>query len=369
MENKNMENKTNRHSPSPENTLAQTPSPTYDYHILKGGTENTGWVTTDEKLRMDYLELTANLVETLTQGVEVVNEETGEKERRPYDVVVLLDRSARPISHLLRQTWSRFAKDPNSGEIPPMPDIKFLNMSRKYWVDQLDPNQSGILNIDRINQDDIDSLRSVFLTPGSKQILKNDESQNIQHLPTTLDGKTVLIVDETKYSGETTKIATDFMKRAFKSAHIESTYWMHKRSGNTKTRNPVWDLEIGDADKRGIKGIGKRYADLGAKALSELSPNNYAAYGGREKFVSSPAPDNSAYLELIDEIKALANEKDIPIMPRQRRGERDDDYFDRMLVYTYDIDVSSLSHEEKDALIADTIKRRQAIVAQAEALN
>src|SRR5690606_37669804 len=126
----------------------ETEKTSFQYDLLKGHFEPDGSWKSGEELRMQYLHLTDQLIQKMTQEKEVENPETGEKQLKRPSVVVFLDKSARPLSHLVRELWPTFAKDLETGEVPPMPAFKFLNIDREQWVNEFDPKSGkGIVNV------------------------------------------------------------------------------------------------------------------------------------------------------------------------------------------------------------------------------
>lgn len=348
------------HSDSAEGAHTYETEKPFKYELLGECNESTGRWISGEKLRMDYLHLTDNLIHKITDGVEVIDDTTGEKEKQPYSTVVFLDKSARPLSHLVREAWPHFAKNVESGEVPTMPDFKFLNIDRRQYIDQLDKNGSGIIEIDRIDQSFIWSLRSAFLTPEGKRQIEEGEglTEEVENMTATLDNKNILVVDETFYSGDTVKIATRLLQRAFPTAHIDGTHWMKEKVGGF-SRNPVWYSEALMG-----RGVSNRYAELGNHALKSIPDDNfYAKKSGH--FISSPhwrkrpGLRDSQYYQLIQEIKELTSNPDVPIMPSLGRDE--EDLLDRIVAYNYDANPSELTPDQKDALIQEVIVRKNTI--------
>lgn len=353
-----------------DDSHVETATP-FEYKILKGHMQPDGktWKS-DEKLRMDYLRLTDGLIQTMTRNVEVTDPETGEVELRPPSVVVFLDKSARPLSHLARELWPTFAKDLETGETPPMPSVKFLNIDREQWVHKIDSEASGIMDARHLDNSVIRSLRSVYLLPEDKaRVQKEGLTEAVDSAPTTLDDEVVLLVDETRSTGRTLQIARGVMERAFPSATIKSTHWMNESFVN-KGRNlnsvPVWY----QADSKWGRGVNDRYADFSnAEDLDRSLPENYYRIMGRW-FLSAPhwfaypnreQTHDKGYYQLIDEFKHLAKDPDVPVIPAMSRYTSDEAYNDRIITYNYDVDIASLSSDEKEAMVQDVIDRKKAI--------
>lgn len=236
----------------------------YEYELLVGHNRTDGSFKTNEQLRMEYLSLTDELIHKVTSGVEFPDPKTGEKVRQPVDTILFLDKSARPVAWLMREAWPLLASEENA-ETPPMPEMKFLNIDREQWIDQLDPNRTGALDSERLPDEAIQSLRSVFIAPNYKQDGLSDE---LFEKPTYLDGKNVLIVDEVLSTGRTLRMAELFLKKAYPEARFAGTHWMGgvtARNGGASTGNA--DLPVWYSDKTSLgRGVGNR----------ELSPDTSA---------------------------------------------------------------------------------------------
>jgi len=329
----------------------------FEYHILGAGMESTGEWVSGEKLRMDYLRTTDGLIQKITRGAEVTNPATGETERTPFSTVIFLDKSARPVSHFVRELWPLFAKDIHSGEVPPLPTFRFLNIDRRQWIDRIDPNWSGAIDPDRIDTSFVRSLRSIFLSPEAKrQIAETDpDNKDIDTMPASLDNQAILVVDETHYSGDTLRVATGLLGRAFPTAHVDGAYWMREKVGG-HNRNPRW---YDDSNNMG-RGVNQRYSEI-KKLANAQEKTLYQKIGSF--FLSAPhwrvqeGLQDHSYRQLVKEIKHLAAHPDVPIMPS--RGRKDAE--DRVIAYNTTYNPSQLTEDEKDAIINNVITRKNDI--------
>lgn len=340
-----------------ENAGSHEEDASFEYKILKEGLESTGeWVSGD-KLRMDYLRTTDGLIHKITKGMEITDKATGEKVNQPYSTIIFLDKSARPVSHLVREMWPVSAKDLDSGEIPPMPEFKFLNIDRRQWINEIDPVGTGIINMDSVDESVIRSLRSISLTPeGKRQVEADGLTEEIENMPAALDNKTILVVDETHYSGDTLRIATGLLGRAFPTAQISTAYWM-KEKVKGHNRNPRW---YDDTTKMG-RGVNDRYADV-KKLANSPEKNLYQKIGGY--FLSAPhwrveeGLRDELYYQLIGDIKELVHNPDVPVMPSFGREDAED----RIVAYNSGFsDISHLSSAQKDKIVDNVIERKNAI--------
>lgn len=237
----------------------------FEYQLLRGHARTDGSWKSTEELQEEYIRLTDTLVYKMTDGVEVVDHETGERSTRTPDYVVWLDKSARPLAWLTKRLWPLLAED-KDGNVPKMPDFRFVNVDREQWIGTIDPEGIGETSVDNVDPQIIRSLRSIFLQDPKDRPDKIDES--IDEAPTELDGKTVLIVDEVHASGRTLAIATNFFRRAFPESDIASCHWMGgvtmmgSATGNADL--PVWyrdDSSLG-------RGIANRDVSVSQKSLN-----------------------------------------------------------------------------------------------------
>lgn len=341
-------------------------APEFEYEILKGHFEPDSRTWKSEKeLRMEYVQLTDELIRKMTTGVSVENPETGETEVKVPTVAVFLDKSARPLSHLVRELWPVLARDPKTGEIPPMPQFKFLNIDREQWVNQIDPYGVGIMDIEHLRPSILNSLRSIFVEREYKdKIEQNGLNDAVNHMPSTLDGETVLIVDETLSTGRTAKIARAMMKRTFPKTAVAATHWMTSKftkNGNEFNAVPVW---YKTADRMG-RGVSDRYVDvMEGRRLDETSEKDYYRKFGKF-FLSAPhwlsVPEgetlrDEAYMQLVREIKELATNPDVPFIPSMKR----DDFDERLLAYN-GWDATKLSVKDEQNAIDQIIAEKRAI--------
>lgn len=288
---------------------ARTEEP-FKYELLTGHERTDGTYKTDEQLRMEYIELTDSLVYQMTHGVEVVDPITHEKQVRKPDYVVWLDKSARPLAWLTKELWNKLAPEPGNEDIPEVPKFRFVSVDREQWVNQVDPEGVGAIDMGSIDKNIIRSLRSIFVHPKDK---RDGLTESIDEAEAELDGKTVLIVDEVYSTGRTLSIAKQFFQKAFPTANVAGTYWM--RGITTKEQAvgnkdlPVWYKQ----DEIYGRGIGNR-----SPYRSIKSDNTTQRLGAWFLGTRLPKSDKNA-LQLRKEFKALAADPEIPIIPSVRR--------------------------------------------------
>lgn len=232
--------------PVTELSEEETEEERVSYEILKGFYNTvTKKEISDEDLRTKYLRLTDKLIYEI--------------ERAEPDYVVYLDKSARPLAWLVREFWGEFAEpvlsepdNPDSELVtPPMPGTKFVNIDREQWRSETGSQDTGMVDVSKVPQKDIEELRAIFLKG------QRDPSQSAFDQETLFDGKHIMIVDEVKSSGDTLAIAQQLFARAFPGTEIEGRWWTSPPVVNQKTSElPVWyreDTHLGrEVDNRSV---------------------------------------------------------------------------------------------------------------------
>ncbi len=292
-------------------TAMESTSAKYDYQLLVGHARTDGTPKTGEQLRTEYIHRTDELVRLITEGVNVDDPVTHERSMRSPDCIVWLDKSARPLAWMMRELWPRLAQE-DDGTVPSMPSSHFVNIDREQWVNTVDPLGKGTVDLDRVDQSVIRSLRSIFVSPSDK---KEGLTEAIDRAPATFDGKTVLIVDEVYASGRTLAISENFFRAAFPTAIIAGVHWMggvtQKGFAQGNADLPIWykdDTHLG-------RGIGNRNQEE-----SHRSPSLTQRLGGW--FLSSRLKeDDPSSTQLRQEIFHLAHDKKVLSVPSYQRDD------------------------------------------------
>jgi hypoxanthine-guanine phosphoribosyltransferase len=287
-------------------------APPFEYVLLKGHERTDGSFKDDEQLRTEYVHLTDNLIYKMTHGISVEDPETGERVIRKPDVVIWLDKSARPVSWLTKELWDTFSPD-EDGTVPKMPDFRYVNIDREQWVNQIDPQGSGYLDINEVNQSIIRSLRSVFTDPIHK---KQGLTEAIDSAPTELDKKTILIVDEVRASGRTLDIAKKFFQKAFPDTAVGTAHWMSglvQKNGAIGNRDvPVW---YKDKDVSG-RGVGNRDELLSKRSKSRTQRLGAWFLSTR---LAEDDTDSKRYREELHQLGQDVKDKKVLVIPSADR--------------------------------------------------
>ena len=199
-----------------------------------------------EQLRARYVGYTKKLIDQITDF--------------DADYVLYLDKSARPVSWMVNELWHDLAPD------KPRPATKYANIDRLDWREIVGSDEVGVVDVQEAGQEAIQSLRNIFSDPDSPGL-------------GLFDGKRVMIVDEVKASGDTLRIAEEFIKAAFPSAEVKGAWWMisDRRLANGHKEVPVWYNE----DTPYGRGVDNKNV-----AKSFLSPSSRQQDGYR--FLSTP---------------------------------------------------------------------------------
>lgn len=315
-------------------TLFDVPhvAPPIEYELLKGHFRTGGSFKTDEQLRSEYVQLTDDLIYKMTEGVSVKDLETGETRIEKPDYVIWLDKSARPVAWLAKDLWPTLAAD-KDGHLPKMPKFRFVNIDREQWVTQVDPEGVGHMDIDRVDQSIIRSLRSIFVSVPNKQ---QGLTEEIDTAPSELDNKTIMIVDEVRSTGRTLDIAEKFFKRAFPTTKVATAHWMKSLVAK--------DMAVGNADlpvwykEKDVQGRGVGNRD---EVLSRSSPSRTQRLGSWFLSTRLSDPSDPSSRQLRKELSQLAKDAHdgkILVMPSLDRDA--DDYEDRA------VRLNSLQFEE-----------------------
>lgn len=225
-----------------------------------------------------------------------------EKENRlKPDHVIYLDKSARPVSWIVNEFWKDFSDKQR-------PEHSYLNIDRLPWLRRagLELDMAGYLedkdgqsrkpnfhdfvkNADKIPQEIFAKVRALYVEGG----IETDDPMEVMKLPTRLDGKNLLIVDEVKDTGVTLDIAKYILKRAIPElASVNGEYFWSpgfKASNGGGERQhlsvPIWYSHktslgrgVGDVNEVFYKERYEKYPNpktraqaMGALALSEVT--------------------------------------------------------------------------------------------------
>lgn len=246
--------------PKEESTETAVVEKEFVYEVL---TTNKGPVD-DEKLKTRYLTWVDQLIYRM-EGLD--HPESGTP-----DYVIFLDKSARPLAWLVKEFWPHLAQkvpaDPNNPKselvTPKMPEIKFLNIDREAWQEIVGRSDTGVIDVSGVSKTDIEDLRGIFLKNS------RDDNNSTFEQEALFDGKSILVIDEVKTTGDTLETARKMLGRAFPTAIIRDAWWMIPsvvdtgKGGKRVGELPVWY----SSDTPAGRGVGNRVSRLSSRSYS-----------------------------------------------------------------------------------------------------
>jgi hypothetical protein len=231
------------------------------YQILRGEAQNVEPRWSTEWLLSEYVRCTDGIIGKMDGTIPLTNRDVYKKDEHgrlhlekrdlpPPEAVIWLDKSARPVSWMVRELWSMLARTPgteyNDWNIPKRPSDHYLNINKEDWLRRMgvppheleDANDRDV-NLGKIDpkelQDHLARIRAVFTnTP-----IREDNVDEAWNHPTVFDRKHVMIVDEVESSGKTLMIAKMLLSAAIPDAVFSGEYW--SRPGRKYLNNGVPD--------------------------------------------------------------------------------------------------------------------------------
>lgn len=306
------------------------------YTILSSDNQTPGiedWRDTTY-LREKYLSSTEDVISKMDGSdklVEFVDAAGNKSSGKPADAAIYLDKSARPVKWFVEKFWEALSEGGAA-----MPESHCLNIDRKYWFmsqghtegesEHLTPDY---FHIDEVPQDVINSIRAIFVVGN---LPEENWMGEVENLPTILDGKNVMIVDEVSNTGSTLIIAQQLLRRTIPEARFGgTTFWTTSHSPQGMGSVPAWY----DGDSSFGRGVGevddvwyKRSFKLAKERLQSTKDTNedeyaklYEEYQKARKrslgslALSAPHYDKTTY-EILPDIKAEKLKEDIDLLYR-----------------------------------------------------
>ena len=303
------------------------------HKVLRNGTIVNETININENI-INYVQDTALLISVIDGSLSG---------REPYDHVVYLDKSARPVSWLVNMFWEDFASHDLSGNAIKRPPHSYINIDRAPWfryagIDVTDDGRQtadGELatfwdfsnSFENLNERHFAEIRALYINGG----IETEDVGWIMDRPTLLDGKKVLIVDEVSRTGSTLKIAEKLFQKTFPEAKIGCSYFWHPHEsvlmmGSEKvlTSIPVW-YDPSTYFGRGIGGLDEHYYRNLYEKYSKMSGTNpniklekFRAYAFAATVFSTPILDDDG------SIMGLGAEKKTRALMRDLRRLHDE---------------------------------------------
>ena len=256
----------------------------------------------------------------------------------PYDHVIYLDKSARPVSWLVNMFWDEFAKKDKDSNVVKRPRHTYINIDRAPWFRNVGINVDNdgrqkdngdlatyrdfINKIQNLSKKHLAEIRALYIEGG----IEEESAAWVMRHPTILDAKRVLIVDEVSRTGSTLEIAKHLFRLAIPEvAEIDGAYYWHPDEPVIKlgeetvmTSLPVWY----DPDTLTGRGIGstnpsfyrRMYEDYLAQdpGAKRINLRKFRTYAFSSSVFSAPLlDDNGDILDLAKEGKTRSLCKDL----------------------------------------------------------
>lgn len=257
----------------------------------------------------------------------------------PFDAVIYLDKSARPVRKIVHGLWNEFSDGQE-------PQAYFLNIDKRPWLAEmgfidgknginLEDIPADLVSIEQIDPDylrhALTRIRALYIDTSQMMSIEEQEDQDtdeknkdiekVWSLPTRLDGQTIAIVDEVKSSGNTLRIALQLMRAAIPEAKFEGVWWSDPGQvawdiGSENMQKaakfvPAW-YSAETLDGRGVGDINER--------RSSLSPSKAQRIG--RQILSAPLYDTETGTTIgAGKITKQVNEDIQTLIRRYKDGE------------------------------------------------
>ena len=235
----------------------------------------------DKKVVNEEININENLMHYVQDTALLISMIDGSiygEEGEPFDHIVYLDKSGRPVSWLVNLFWDEFASEDATGTVMRRPKHSYINIDRAPWFRNvgIPVNDDGrqkengelatyndfVRNIGNLEERHLAEIRALYVPGG----IETEAIDDVMNSPTILEGKRILIVDEVSRTGATLDIAKHLFSLAFPEAkEIKGTYYWHSTEPVLKVGNetvmtslPVW-YDPNTLTGRGIGGLNPDY--------------------------------------------------------------------------------------------------------------
>lgn len=261
----------------------------YPIFAKQGGVRDNEITGVKEERQLSIEETLGIMVGDTAKTIATI---TGEDKSKPAaDHVIYLDKSARPVSWMVEDFWNDFTDKPK-------PEESFLAIDRRQWFPkvgiELEPHEQIRDGDGKLRpatgsdfwrewkelpperqKDYLARIRALYIDGG----IEEEDPDKIMSIPTRLDGKNLLIIDEVSRSGSTLDIAKGLLKLAIPDlksveGHVfwRDTSTEYNETGETQMgKAPVWYPDNrNDWRGRGVKDINPEYY----RKQYEMNPTN-----------------------------------------------------------------------------------------------
>ena len=195
--------------------------------------EQTHKVLRNGKIVNERININENIIHYIKETARLISIIDGRLNSGvPFDHIVYLDKSARPVSWLVNMFWNDFARKDEHGIPVKRPKHSYINIDRAPWFRNVGINvnddgrqkENGELatygefvgNIHNLSQRHLAEIRALYIPEG----IEEESVEWVMCHPTILDTKNVLIVDEVSRTGATLDIAKHLFRLAIPDASI-----------------------------------------------------------------------------------------------------------------------------------------------------
>jgi hypothetical protein len=285
----------------------------------------------------------SSLLENGRVRFEVSDVEEVDDLSRP-DVVVWLDKSARPVSWMVREFWDQLAAKDDVGNPVHPPRSIFLNIDREPWLyrtgissDEIDADREDQFDINKIGRESesakqiLGRIRGLFVEPARTETTDDGREEVIRLTPENFDEEVwrmpikkrkdesdhahMMIIDEVKSSGATARISQELLSAALPEIKVTIGYWQNKRSAKHipslgRGWVPIW-YSSEELTGRGIGGVDEaRYKKSSVNWIHKLG----------SIVLSTPKIVDKATGQKVDDRKSGQLRNEIKLLGRQLRS-------------------------------------------------
>ncbi len=279
--------------------------------------EQTHKVLRDGRIVNERININANIIHYVKDTALLISVIDGRLSGAPYDHVIYLDKSARPVSWLVNLFWEDLAAGGPGGRPVRRPRHSYINIDRAPWFRNAGISVTGdgrrkdsgelatyrdfANNIRNLTPRQIAEIRALYIEGG----IEEESADWVTAHPTVLDGKRVLIVDEVSRTGATLDIARHLFRLAVPGAKaIDGAYYWHPEEPVLKageetvlTSLPVWydpdtltGRGIGAPDPRYYRRLYEEYEALSA-SVPAVDKRKFRTFAYSSSVFSAPLLD------------------------------------------------------------------------------
>ena len=316
-----------------------------EYPVLA---EQTHKVLRDGSIVSERININENLMHYLKDTALLISKIDGRLAGGiPYDHIIYLDKSARPVSWLVNMFWNDFAAKDSNGFPVKRPKHSYINIDRSPWfrnvgIDVSDDGRQKVngelatykdfaVNVQNLSERHLAEIRALYIDGG----IESESVDWVTRQPTVLDGKRVLIIDEVSRTGSTLDIAKHLFRLSIpEAAEIDGDYFWHPEEPLLKlgeeivlTSLPVWydpdtltGRGIGGTDPNYYRKLYERYLAQDADS-GQINLRKFRTFAFSSSVYSAPLLDSGGKpVGLTSEGKTRKLCKDLQLLFKEYRA-------------------------------------------------